>query len=199
MAGEVKTRLMPALSAGECARLQRDLVQRVLSTAICAALSEVDLWCAPGCSHPFFAECAGAFNVELHAQQGKDLGARMHRALADTLTHAEFALIIGCDCPALDAIYLTRACEVLADGVPAVLGPAEDGGYILIGARRDARELFEGIDWGTPRVLTQTRTRLRVLGWTWRELEALWDVDRPEDLTRLQNGVIPRQKNLKPT
>ncbi|RLA31853.1 MAG: glycosyltransferase, partial [Gammaproteobacteria bacterium] len=66
-----------------------------------------------------------------------------------------------------------------------VLGPAEDGGYVLIGVRRLSPVLFEGVDWGSDRVLRQTRARLTALGWRWHELRMLWDVDRPEDLMRL--------------
>ena len=68
----------------------------------------------------------------------------------------------------------------------AVLAPAEDGGYPLIGLARVSSSLFEGVDWSTAAVMTQTRDRLSALGWRWRELRILWDVDRPEDLARLR-------------
>jgi rSAM/selenodomain-associated transferase 1 len=138
----------------------------------------------------------------MRPQVGNNLGMRMYHALSITLSQAEFALLIGCDCPALDSAYLTRACDLLAGDVSLVLGPAEDGGYVLIGARRAARRLFEGIEWGTHRVLDQTRARLRSLGWRWGELEAMWDIDRPADLARLATGdfglagVLTRQPTL---
>jgi uncharacterized protein len=185
--GEVKTRLMPDLNAEACARLQRRLIERTLQTSLKAALRPVELWCAPDCAHSFFTQCVAKFNVELRAQQGGDLGMRMHHALSTALTDANFALIIGCDCPTLGSEYLTQASQALVDGVPVVLGPAEDGGYVLIGARGTARELFEGIEWGTSRVLAQTRDRLQSLKWRWRELKPLWDIDRPTDLCRLSN------------
>jgi len=190
--GRVKTRLMPRLDAIACARLQRWLILRTLKTATDAALCPIELWCAPDCSHPFFRECARRFQVETRAQQGDHLGVRMHFALSTTLAHAEFALIIGCDCPALDSQYLAEAIKGLTDDVPVILGPAEDGGYVLIGvrcttligARHTPLELFEGIKWGTSAVLDQTRERLRSLGWRWRELAPQWDLDRPGDLVR---------------
>ncbi|MQM30903.1 MAG: hypothetical protein CRU78_10415, partial [Candidatus Accumulibacter phosphatis] len=67
----------------------------------------------------------------------------------------------------------------------AVFIPAEDGGYVLLGLRCPQPGLFEGVDWGSERVMAQTRQRLLALGLRWCELPALWDVDRPADLTRL--------------
>ena len=57
-------------------------------------------------------------------------------------------------------------------------------GYVLLGLRRVDRALFWQIPWGGNRVLELTRQRLEMLGWSWRELEPLWDLDRPEDLER---------------
>jgi rSAM/selenodomain-associated transferase 1 len=183
--GHVKTRLMPFLDAEGCARLQRRLIERTLEMTANARLCPVELWCAPDCNDPFFATCARRLDVQTRRQQGRDLGMRMHLALSKTLMHAQFGIIIGCDCPSLGAAYLTQACEILADGIPVVLGPAEDGGYVLIGTRRATAALFDGIAWGTCAVLEQTRARLRSLRWHWVELAPLWDIDRPEDLARL--------------
>ncbi len=75
----------------------------------------------------------------------------------------------------------------MSDGTveDAVFIPAEDGGYVLVGLRRPQPRLFEGIDWGSERVMAQTRERLSELGLRWVELPTLWDVDRPGDLLRL--------------
>ncbi len=78
-----------------------------------------------------------------------------------------------------------RARDALDEGHDAVLGPAEDGGYHLIGLRRSEPRLFEGIAWSTDRVLTQTRMRLSALALSWDELPVRWDLDRPEDYERL--------------
>lgn len=184
--GRVKTRLMPYLDPRGCASLQRWLIERTLTTAFSEALCPVELWCAPARAHSFLLECARRFDLALRVQHGADLGMRMHFALRGALARADFAIIIGSDCPALSPAYLARACALLADAVPIVLGPAEDGGYVLIGARNVSAELFTNIAWGTPAVLEQTRARLRSLNLDWRELEPLWDVDRPADLARLR-------------
>ena len=95
------------------------------------------------------------------------------------------ALLIGSDCPALTARHLRQADRALRDGADAVFVPCEDGGYALIGLKRVDARLFDGIAWGGETVMAETRSRLRGLGWRWRELETLWDVDRPEDYQRL--------------
>lgn len=71
-------------------------------------------------------------------------------------------------------------------GYQAVLSPAEDGGYVLIGLTQFHPMLFEGISWGTASVLPETRDRLRKLKWRWKELPERWDIDRPEDVERLK-------------
>ena len=80
---------------------------------------------------------------------------------------------------------LRRAARLLA-ACDAVVAPAEDGGYPLLAFRRCSPRLFEGMPWGGATVMQQTRERLAALGWRWRELRMLWDVDRPEDLVRLE-------------
>jgi glycosyltransferase A (GT-A) superfamily protein (DUF2064 family) len=70
-----------------------------------------------------------------------------------------------------------------------VLGPAEDGGYVLVAARRIRPEVFARIRWGGSHVMEEQRARLGALGWRWSELPPLWDVDRPADLARLRDGI----------
>ena len=98
-------------------------------------------------------------------------------------------LLIGSDCPALQPAHLIAAASALlaeeGAGNDAVLIPADDGGYVLIGLRSPQPRLFAGVDWGSARVMAQTRQRLAELRLRWAELPALWDVDRPADLTRL--------------
>jgi len=110
----------------------------------------------------------------------------MGAALADAAARHRHLVLIGTDCPAMDAGYLEEAFRVLESGIPLVLGPAEDGGYVLIGCTgMPPAGLFEGIDWGTERVLAQTRARIAALGHGHQELPPLSDIDRPEDLTCL--------------
>lgn len=183
--GAVKTRLVPLLGADGAAALHARLVERALATARAAAIGPVELACAPDTEHPFFRDCAARHEARLSRQGDGDLGARMLEACSRALAHASCVLVIGADCPALTPEHLRDARSALAEGCEAVLAPAEDGGYVLIGLARCDSRLFDGIAWGGTGVMRDTRARLAALDWKWRELDTLWDVDRPEDYSRL--------------
>ncbi|MDG2410913.1 MAG: TIGR04282 family arsenosugar biosynthesis glycosyltransferase, partial [Halioglobus sp.] len=117
----------------------------------------------------------------LSRQRGKDLGERMFHALHERLAHFDCVILVGSDCPSIDADYLRQAIVALEDA-PVVLGPALDGGYVLIGARCVKESMFRNIPWGTERVLACTRVALRRAGLAFTELNALADIDRPEDM-----------------
>lgn len=197
VAGEVKTRLIPPLSAAGAAQLHARFIRRTLSVVCDSNLCPVQLWCSPQPHHPFFVDCRQSFPVSLHTQRGADLGERMRQAAASALAETNYALVIGCDCPALTAVYLRQALTALKKGYNAVLGPAEDGGYVLLGLQHADPELFSDIAWGTAAVLDSTRRRLRRLKRRWHELAVQWDVDRPEDLLRLKrNRALAAQIGL---
>ena len=183
--GAVKTRLIPVLGAEGAATLHSQLVKQALETARAASFRRIELHGTPDINDPFFRFCAGHFDVALAAQAGGDLGACMLAAFESVLATHPQALLLGSDCPALTARHLRQADGALRDGADAVFVPCEDGGYALIGLQRAEARLFDGIAWGGENVMADTRARLIVLGWRWRELETLWDVDRPEDYERL--------------
>jgi uncharacterized protein len=191
--GRVKTRLIPTLGAPGSAALYEQLVLNILSIAIDARVGPVDLWCASSSNHPFFLQCLRKFQIILLDQIEGELGSRMAHAFQQTFRTASYVLLIGTDCPSLTVHDLREAAGVLRQGMDAVIGPAEDGGYFLIGMSRYAPELFTGISWGTEFVLDQTRACLRRLGWKSHELPERWDVDRPEDVKRLtREGYIEK-------
>jgi len=183
--GAVKTRLMPLLGKAGAAALHARLVEHTLATACRADIGPVELCCAPG-DDPFFDYCRGQYGVSLAAQAEGDLGARMQHAFARALSAARHAVLVGTDCPALTVLHLRQAAHALAEGSnDAVLIPAEDGGYVMLGLNCCDAELFHDIEWGSANVMAATRDRLRRLRWRWKELETLWDIDRPEDYRRL--------------
>lgn len=183
--GEVKTRLAPVLDGETAALLHTALVERALDTARRSGIANIELCCAPDIGHSFFQACADDFDVVLSEQGDGDLGERMLRSLQGALADNATAIIIGADCPALTSKHVAGAVRALAEH-DVVLTPAEDGGYVLVGACRVHATMFAGIDWGTRRVLEQQREQLRATGLSWKEMETLWDVDRPEDLPRLK-------------
>lgn len=184
--GEVKTRLAPTLGVQGATALHTQLVERTLSLCGDARLCPVELWCAPDATHPFFQRCVRRFAVDLHVQQGGDLGERMYHALSTALGRCSHAVLVGGDCPSLTPDLLRQAVTLLDRGLEAVFAPAEDGGYVLLGLRRVDAGLFTAIPWGTDQVMEITRRRVEQLGWQWRELPVQWDIDRPEDLARLE-------------
>lgn len=187
VAGLAKTRLIPALGAAGAARAQRRLALQTLATVRAAATGPITLWCAPDGQHRFFRMLQQRQGVACADQPAGDLGRRM-----DAAVQAHFRqrkppplLIVGTDCPVLTPAHLQQAADALQDH-DAVLIPAEDGGYVLLGLRRPLPQVFDGVAWSTPHVLAQTRAQLAAAGARWVELPALWDVDEPADWARLQ-------------
>lgn len=193
VAGNCKTRLISLLGPVGAARLHRRLTLHALAMTRRAGLGQVVLYAAPDARHRFFRAVCEHCAVALCSQSGGNLGARMAAAFA---AHAGPLLLVGSDCPALQAEHLIAAAAALA-ALPSTPGganaavfiPAEDGGYVLVGLRFAEPRLFVDIDWGSARVMAQTRRRLRDLALPWTELPVLWDVDRPADLLRL--GELP--------
>jgi len=183
--GKVKTRLIPRLGAVAAASLHQRMLQQTVYQAVAGTLCPVQLWCSPTTDHPFFTRLAEDTGISLNQQVSGSLGDRMLYAADRALASARYVVLTGTDCPGLDTAYLRAALQKLADGYDAVLGPAEDGGYVLLGLRESDQLLFDDIPWGTDRVLPVTRQRLQRLAWRYTELDTLWDVDRPNDVTRL--------------
>lgn len=195
--GAVKTRLIPLLGAEGAAALHARLIKHTLGVAREAALGRLELHGAPA-PDPFLEYCAERYNATLIEQCDGDLGTRMYSAFDSALAGAGSAILIGSDCPALTARHLRHAARALSAGDDAVLIPAEDGGYAMMGLRRCDKSLFTGIAWSSPQVMEQTRARLKRLGWRWTELETLWDVDRPADYERLTaSGLLDNPVNAR--
>lgn len=186
--GFSKTRLIPALGAEGAARAHAALLTHVarLARQWCAMRGpehRFRLWATPDFRAPLFARLAEA--SQLRVQPEGDLGARLRGIAQAALAEAEAVLLLGGDAASLDFATLNRAEEALSRH-PAVLIPALDGGYVLLGLTRYAPELFREIPWGGDGVAEATRGVLRALEWSWEELPGHWDVDRPEDWERFR-------------
>lgn len=182
--GQVKTRLMTELSANEAADIHTQLSLTTLQLATQSRLCPVQLWCAPTTEHPFFSAVEQKFAVSLFTQTGADLGQKMYTSFCSALSDHDRAVIIGCDCPSLTERDLEQALLALSHPRTCVLGPAEDGGYVLIGLNQPHSELFDSISWGSEHVLEQTRVQVDKLNLHYIELAKHWDVDNPADLLR---------------
>jgi len=182
--GYVKTRLIPALGAEGAADLYMRLLDQTVSVVTAANLAPVQLWCAPDQEHLFFQKLANQYDLSLHVQPDGDLGERMYSAASLALRVSEAVVLIGADCPMLGSGHLSQSLLWLMNGDDAVIGPAEDGGYVLLGLSQANTALFENMPWGGGQVLSLTQERMAGLGWHWQELEPLWDLDRPADVER---------------
>lgn len=186
LAGKVKTRLLEVLTPAQAAALHARLAHTLVAQLASARLAPLHLYCHPDPSHPFFRALKRRYRVGLCPQRGADLGERMLNAFQKSLTALPAALAVGCDCPSLTPNDLHTTLKALAQGFDVVLGPAEDGGYVLIGLRRAWPELFLDMPWGSTEVLAETRRRIETLGLKSSELPLQWDLDRPQDLQRWQ-------------
>ncbi|MDO3720114.1 TIGR04282 family arsenosugar biosynthesis glycosyltransferase [Marinobacter sp. chi1] len=185
--GRVKTRLMPALGAAGALDAHIRLTLAVLDNLYTTGYPVQFWWDREPDEASEEADIIlrnlEATNLAQKTQQGANLGDRMLNALASSLEEHGRALIVGSDCPSVDPQYIREAVQHLSEA-DVVLGPSEDGGYVLIGASRVVPGMLEGVEWGTESVLEQTCSRLKKLGLRVQLLEPRWDVDEPEDWER---------------
>lgn len=180
--GRCKTRLIPLLGAEAATAAHCELVQRALSEVSVATNIQASLWVTEIESQT--QQWAESWQLSLALQEGADLGERMFNCLDHLCSAAgQGAMLMGTDCPDVDARYINAAGQSLRD-YDLVLGPAEDGGYGLIGMRQAHKALFQAIDWGTDAVAEQTLVAASKLELSVFEMPKIWDVDRPEDWQR---------------
>jgi uncharacterized protein len=179
--GEVKTRLAAGIGADAALAVYRRLAERAVAAARGVEGAEVRIHHTPAEAADEVRAWLGEGPRYLPQREG-DLGERMEAAFAEAFAAgARRVVIVGSDLPALSPALLRRAFAAL-DASGAVLGPARDGGYYLLGLARPLPSLFEGIAWSTPAVLPATLERLRAAGVAPVLLEELADVDEPSDL-----------------
>jgi len=185
--GQVKTRLIPVLGAAGAAQLAARMLDRALEQALTAAVGPVELCMSPAPDAPEWAGINLPAGLEVSDQGEGDLGARMARPAQRAVARGEAVLLTGTDCPDLSAARLRLAAAQLA-GHDAVLHPAADGGYPLLGLRAFDASLFEDMPWSTPAVAALTLERLAALGWKVWVGDTLRDIDEPADLL---HGTVP--------
>lgn len=184
--GEVKTRLQSMWDAETVCRIYEAFLEDVRLQLM--ELDNVDCFVSIHSSQGAgyfdrFKSC-GFCVVE---QQGTDLGQRMLHVFAERFKEGyEHVVIIGSDSPTLPNDYLRQALESRSD---LVLGPSTDGGYYLIGMSGKVTDVFEGIDWGTDRVLSSTLEKVRECGASLSTLPPWYDIDTPDDLRFLETHL----------
>lgn len=178
--GRVKTRLCPPLEPGEAARLYEVAMHESVARLVDAGLPSVIFYSG---NEAYFRHTFP--NLPRLPQSTGDLGERMHQALATLLaTGCEAAALIGSDSPDLPLEQVEAALAVLVEN-DAVTIPAEDGGYVLIGASRPLPELFRNVPWSTSGVLDATRRKVEANGLCYREIGGWQDLDDLDTLRAL--------------
>ena len=183
--GFVKTRLIAELGDKKATDVYIELLDRTINLALTSEY-KTQIWCAPNQQHDFFQFNKQKYGVILKDQLGRGLGERMQYALRQGLKEADEVMLIGADCPVFTTEYLVKAFEALRLS-DVVLGPAEDGGFVLVGCRKTHEKMFDGVNWGYSTVLEQTVDAITKAGLTGQLLPMLWDVDTPADLKRWRN------------
>lgn len=199
VAGQVKTRLRPALTDQQAAELSRSLLVDQLNQL--QKLVNLDLYLAfaPDDAEPLMKELAPPC-FRLFPQRGKDLGARMEAVFATVFaTGHENVLLIGGDLPPVPVNFFEEAYGFLkAADRGVVLGPSRDGGYYLVGFNQPTPQLFERMRWSHGKVLAQTRARLASLQIDSHLLPSWMDIDTPDDLRYLQSALSPGLERAMP-
>jgi rSAM/selenodomain-associated transferase 1 len=186
--GLAKTRLIPALGGRGAARLAKRMLECMLQQAQAADIGPVELCVTPTIYDPDWRGYRPPPSVWVSEQGMGDLGVRMARAAARGIEQDGAVLLIGTDCPALSAQRLRDAAAALAVH-DAVLHPAHDGGYPLLGLRTFHSGVFEDIPWSTSTVAALTLARMEALGWCVAVGDVLRDIDEPADLIYLPEGL----------
>ena len=186
--GVAKTRLIPALGAAGAAQLARQMLAHTLAQALASNAGPVELCMSPDPLADAWHGIALPDAVEGTAQGEGDLGQRMARAMNRVLDDGRPVLLMGTDGPELDAALLRKTAAQLTRH-DAVLLPASDGGYLLIGLRAPCAAIFENMVWSTDTVAAETRRRLAL------DQRSVWvgptlhDIDEPADLAHLPSKL----------
>ena len=186
--GRVKTRMQPDLTPQQSCELHLALIGNTVAPWRRNNVCPVNLW-IEGPSSLLFEAVPELSGMTCFSQVEGDLGDKMHWAAATTLTEENIdgVILLGTDCPFVDSDYIESALDYLETGGDAVIGPAADGGYVLLGIKKADRSLFEHINWGSHSVLSKTIERLNALAWKYRQLPVLHDIDRYDDLALLDS------------
>ena len=179
--GAVKTRLRPHLSQQRCAELARRMLEDTAAKAARHWPGRSVLCITPHLHDPFITGLARRYGLTQTLQSDGDLGQRMQAALTAGINQHGAAVVMGCDVPYIPADWLTRSYHLMRRGAN-LIGPAEDGGFYLLGLHRFPPGLFDGIQWGESGVraalLSQAaKRRLRL-----RALPTLRDIDQWAEL-----------------
>lgn len=189
--GFCKSRLASTIGEKQATRIHDSLVRLTLEKFAGSSLrccDTIELWCTPDKSREYFQQLKSKYVITLRQQQGDSLGEIMEHAAKMAFNSGVTVVIqIGTDCPELDIQYINNAVGLLNSN-DVVIGPAKDGGYVLLAASSFSSEIYTGIDWGTSSVLSQVINKISRAGLKYVTMDQLEDIDTEDDL---QNCNLP--------
>lgn len=182
--GHAKTRLIPRLGEEGATNAHKALVNQAVETALATKHLSIEIHC--NAYHPFFTRLSRRFKISCKKQIQGHLGQKIFNALSESNGKT---LLMGSDCAGIQSTHLIQ-CEQALNNHDMVFLPAEDGGYGLVGVKNKhiahLNNIFEEIDWGSHKVMMQTRQQLKNFGISYCEPAIIWDVDNPDDFDRWQ-------------
>jgi rSAM/selenodomain-associated transferase 1 len=184
--GRVKQRLAREIGAEAALAAHEALLRRIVEHSAGSERYRVELWLT-NLAVPLPDWLKGC-SLELHEQESGDLGQRMLSAVESALAAGSACILVGSDCPDIDATYVESAIEALTRA-DVVFGPAEDGGYGLVGMKRPIPEIFAESKWGDSRVLARALERAERAGVSVALLPEIYDVDELADWQRYQQDI----------
>ena len=179
--GKVKTRMQTHLTPDLCAALAAEMLLHSVESITRYWPGVLVLCVTPNCDDPYICEISKRYNCEVIPQIDADLGGRMMQVLEEGIKAAGAAVVMGCDVPHISRQILVQASAYLQAG-ENIIGPAEDGGFYLLGLRSPCPDLFEGVTWGGDNVSSEVLRRAELAKVTMKKLPVLRDIDRWEDL-----------------
>ena len=181
--GKVKTRIARELGAEKAAEIYSLIAGSVIEEVSGSDEYGTAIYFDPPETEAAIRQWLGRDDVSYEPQSGVTIGERMSDAFDRVFSGgAEKAVLIGTDIPEITGEIVTEAFRIL-EYKDAVIGPAEDGGYYLLGLKKPAPHLFSGIEWGSKTVFEQTIGRIRKLNIGYKSLDTLRDVDTAGDIS----------------
>ena len=186
--GKVKTRLTPKITTTKAAELYKAFIVDTVSNALKLKCEKTTIAYKPYNAEIALKRLVGR-SVNYLPQKGHNLGERMKNAFKHSFAKGLMrTVIIGTDSPTLPLSYIQKAFDVLKE-VPIVIGPTFDGGYYLIGLSEQNDAIFDGVDWSTSNVFSQTLTRIQAINKQLYVLPPWYDVDTPDSLEFLRSHI----------
>ncbi|HEX9959377.1 MAG TPA: TIGR04282 family arsenosugar biosynthesis glycosyltransferase [Pyrinomonadaceae bacterium] len=197
LAGTVKTRLEPFLSAEQCAQLAGCFLRDTINKAKTLKIQRLIIAYSPAAEIDYFRRFADekTFFAE---QKGENLGEKMFSAFEFAFAQdSDAAVMIGTDSPTFPADFIEQAFGFLETNSDAVLGKTVDGGFYLIGLRKADERIFKAVEWSTAKTFERTRENIMKLNWRLREVPGWYDIDEPKDLEQLKNEFLNNENAQK--